>query len=90
MTICEDEVIDKKTLKHTSLIFTELWALANEIMLNIMQNLKGCVRYIFASLFFKSKKRALVRLGKMFFILLQKLFSFSRKSNFRILDIQIS
>ena len=27
--------------------------------------------------------------GKMFFIPLQKLFSFSRKSNFRISDIQI-
>ena len=31
-----------------------------------------------------------VKLGKMFFISLQKLFSFSRKSNFRFLDIQIS
>ena len=34
--------------------------------------------------------RALVKLRKTFFILLQKLFSFSRKSKFRILDIQIS
>ena len=33
-------------------------------------------------------KRALVKLGKIFFISLQKLFSFSRKSNFRFLDIQ--
>ena len=31
-----------------------------------------------------------MKLGKMFFISLQKLFSFSRKSNFRILHIQIS
>ena len=31
-----------------------------------------------------------VKLGKMFFISLQKLFSFSRKSNFRILHFQIS
>ena len=35
-------------------------------------------------------KRALVKLGKMFLISLQKNFSFSRKSNFRILDIEIS
>ena len=49
---------------------------------------KGCVRYIFTSLFFKSK--ALVKLGKMFFILLQNIISFSRKSNFRILGFQIS
>ena len=31
-----------------------------------------------------------MRLGKMFFISLHKFFLFSRKSNFRILDIQIS
>ena len=31
-----------------------------------------------------------MKLGKNFFISLQKLFSFSRKSNFRILDIQTS
>ena len=29
-----------KTLEYASLIFTELWVLANEIMLNIMQNFK--------------------------------------------------
>ena len=34
--------------------------------------------------------RGLVRLGKMFFIWLQKLFLFSRKSNFRVLYLQIS
>ena len=34
--------------------------------------------------------KALVRLGKMIFISLQKLFSLSRKSDFRILDFQIS
>ena len=51
--------------------------------------IKGCARYIFAS-FLQVQKRALVKLGKMFFILLQKFFSFSRKSNFSILDIQIS
>ena len=34
--------------------------------------------------------RALVKLGKMFFISLQKLFSLWKKSNFRILDIQVS
>ena len=43
---------------------------------------KGCARYIFGSLF--------VKLGKMSFISFQVLFSFSRKSNFGILDIQVS
>ena len=37
MTILEDEIINNKTLEHGSLIFTEPWALVNEIMLNIMQ-----------------------------------------------------
>ena len=38
--IFEDEIISNKTLDHdTSLIFTESWALANGIMLNVMQNL---------------------------------------------------
>ena len=40
VTIFEDETTNNKTLEHASLIFTELWALGNEIMLNIMQNLK--------------------------------------------------
>ena len=47
-----------------------------------MHSLKGCVRYIFASLFLKQRKKI--------FISLQKLFLSSRKSNFRILSIQIS
>ena len=36
----EDEVINSKTFEHASLIFTELWPLGNEILLNIMQNFK--------------------------------------------------
>ena len=48
----------------------------------------SCVRYILASLFFKSKK-ALVKIEKTFFIPLQKFCSFSRKTSFRFLDIQI-
>ena len=47
---------------------------------------KGCVRYIFASLFFKSKGEHLGNKEKCFFISLQKFFSFARKSNFRIWD----
>ena len=38
---------------------------------------------------FLVKKRAPVKIGKMLFISLQKLFSFSRKSNFENLDMQI-
>ena len=51
--------------------------------------LKGCAHFIFASLFFKSKREHLWN-GKTFFISPQKLFSFSRKSNFKILDTQVS
>ena len=53
-------------------------------------SLQGCVCCIFASLFFTSKTRPLVKLGKMLFISLQKLFLFLRKSNFSILDFQLS
>ena len=38
MMIFEDEIINNKTLEHASLAFTELWALTNEIMLNMTQN----------------------------------------------------
>ena len=40
MTIFEDEIVNKKAFEHANLIFTEPWALTNEIMLNIMQNFK--------------------------------------------------
>ena len=48
MTIFEDEIIarllttevNNKAFEHANLIFTEPWALANKIMLNIMQNFK--------------------------------------------------
>ena len=52
-------------------------------------NLKGCVRYILASLFFLSVKDSTCETRKNIFISLKKFFSFSRKSNFRLLDIQI-
>ena len=37
--IFEDEIVNEKAFEHVSLIFTEPWALTDEIMLNIMQNL---------------------------------------------------
>ena len=40
MTIFENEIINKKTFEHASLIFTEPWTLANEIILNMIQKLK--------------------------------------------------
>ena len=40
VTIFEDEIINNKVFEHANLIFTEPWALANEIMLNIMQKFK--------------------------------------------------
>ena len=39
MTIFEDEIVNNKAFEHANLIFTEPWALTNEIM-NIMQNVK--------------------------------------------------
>ena len=38
MTIFEDEITNKKTLENANLFVTETRSLANEIMLNIMQN----------------------------------------------------
>ena len=40
-TIFEGEIINNKAFDFASLIFTEPWALANEIVLNIMQNFKS-------------------------------------------------
>ena len=40
VTILEDEIVNNKGFEHANLIFTEPWALMNEIMLNIMQNVK--------------------------------------------------
>ena len=68
--------------------FSAYFAYVKKIFLLMSYMVKGCVRHIFVS-FFKSKKRAFVKLRKMFVISLQMLFSFSRKSKFRILDIQI-
>ena len=40
MTIFEDEVVNNEASEHANLIFSEPWALTNEIMLNIMQDFK--------------------------------------------------
>ena len=40
MTIFEDDIVNNKAFEHTNLIFTEPWALTNDIMLNIIQNFK--------------------------------------------------
>ena len=41
LTIFAAEIINNKAFEHTGLIFTEPWALANDIMLNIIQNFKS-------------------------------------------------
>ena len=56
---------------------------------DVFRHFKGCVHYILASLFLGLNKST-CQLRKLFFISLQNLFSFSRKSNFRILHFQIS
>ena len=48
MTIFEDEIVNNNAFKHANLIVTELWALTNEIMLNIMQNFKST--YVLSSI----------------------------------------
>ena len=40
MRTFDDEIVNNKAFEHVNLIFTEPRALANEIMLNIMQNFK--------------------------------------------------
>ena len=40
MTIFQDEIVNCKAFERDNLIFTEPWALTNEIILNIMQNFK--------------------------------------------------
>ena len=54
----------------------------------MMFSIKGYVHYIFVSLFFSLKES--FSETRMFFISLQKLFSFLRKRDFMILGIQIS
>ena len=41
MTIFGDEIINNNAFEHANLIFTETWALRNEIMLSIMQTFKS-------------------------------------------------
>ena len=58
---------------------------------NIAENeLKGFVRYIFASLFFEYKRKHPSNQEKKFLFIFKSSFFFSRKLNFRILDFHIS
>ena len=36
----EDEILNSKAFEHANMIFTEPWALTNEIILNTVQNFK--------------------------------------------------
>ena len=38
MTIFKDEIVNSKAFEDANLVFTEPWALTNEIIFNIMQN----------------------------------------------------
>ena len=51
---------------------------------------KGCVNYIFPSLFCLSKREHFRNKKKMIFISLQKLFLFLKSSDFYFSDIQMS
>ena len=70
-------------LKVCNVKFFSKYELENKSYIHL---LKGCVCYIFASLFL-SLKESIWKSRKNAFFSLQKPFSFSRKSNFRILDI---
>ena len=61
-----------KHYQHTSLPYAQLW---------LLKNVKGCVRYIFASLFIKSKGE---QLGNK-----EKKFLFHFKRSFRSQENQI-
>ena len=54
------QLINSKTFEHVRLTFTELGALANEIMLNMMQNLKSIFSKM--NLFFFSIKTEVLEL----------------------------
>ena len=40
MTLFEDEIINNKAFEHANLIFTEPWALTNEIINHVEYNAK--------------------------------------------------
>ena len=79
------------TLKTVEARLNIITLIQEQMILTCLENyfelFKDCVCYILASLVFKSKGEHLWNKEN---ISLQKLFSFSRKSNFRMLDIQIS
>ena len=65
--------------KETRIIIHAIGIIFKHLLLKmLLMVVKGCVRYIFAGLFFKSKGVP-TKLRKIFFISLQKLFSFSKK-----------
>ena len=80
------------TLKWSNIHWNNSTATADEL-LELMSIFRGWYLKVLSATCFLvcpfSLKGALVKLRRMFFISLQKLFLFSRKSNFRILDIQI-
>ena len=83
---------NKSLLKSLSLFFLRLQHnilhCKRQKMLQVTHKLKvkGCVRYIFASLFCMS----LLKQENMFFISLRKHFSFLRQSDCNFSDIQVS
>ena len=80
--------IDKISFKSTDDVIYHIEYITVKFW--IMKILIVQIPFIFFKKKQTSKTRALAKLGKMFFILLQKLFLFSRKSNFRIPHFEIS
>ena len=74
--------------KNHVLVSMWLWTTFQKCFVTAISLLfKFCVRCIFAT--FLSLKESTCKTRKIFFIWLQNLFPFSRKSKFRTLDIQI-
>ena len=70
-------------------VLDEWWSYRGGRLNRFVCNALKVVSATFALVCFLSLRKALVKLAKMLFISLRKLFSFSRKLNFRILDFQI-
>ena len=85
---------DKAIIKHTrkSLLFNkqQTWIKKESGLFDVMMKQQKQHSLYRDDSGPQAEMRAFVKLGKMFFISLQKFFSFSRKSNFRILEFQIS
>ena len=87
--IFTDSTFGGKNNSHCMLQIYFIWNFHKVKWLNFVFQLKGCVLYILL-VCFSSLKKSTCETRKNIFYFTSKLFSFLRKSNFTILDIQVS